>query len=100
MKSRFGARGLCGGNKATGAVRPVKGVLPIALSARACGIAGMLVPPENAPEAAVVSGLRVVPIQNLREAASFLEGETKISPTKVDIASIFQQSNDDEIDFA
>jgi len=84
----------------TGAVRPVKGVLPIALSARACGIAGMLVPPENAPEAAVVSGLRVVPIQNLREAASFLEGETKISPTKVDIASIFQQSNDDEIDFA
>ena len=84
----------------TGAVRPVKGVLPIALSARACGMAGMLVPPENAPEAAVVSGLRVVPIQNLREAASFLEGETKISPTKVDIASIFQQSNDDEIDFA
>src|SRR5215831_18014121 len=84
----------------TGALRPVKGVLPIALSARARGMAGMLVPPENAPEAAVVSGLRVVPIQNLREAASFLEGETKIAPTKVDIASIFQQPNDDEVDFA
>src|SRR5438477_832668 len=84
----------------TGALRPVKGVLPIALNARERGMVGMLVPPENAPEAAVVSGLRVVPIQNLREAASFLEGETKISPTKVDIASIFQQSNDDEIDFA
>jgi magnesium chelatase family protein len=84
----------------TGALRPVKGVLPIALNARARGLAGMLVPTENAPEAAVVSGLRVVPIQNLREAASFLEGEIKIIPTKVDIASIFQQSNDDEIDFA
>src|SRR3989475_1409057 len=37
----------------TGAVRPVKGILPIALSARERGMIGMLVPPENAPEAAV-----------------------------------------------
>src|SRR5215472_1564188 len=68
----------------TGAVRPVKGVLPIALRAREQGLAGLLVPPENAAEAAVVSGLQVVPVQNLREAVSFLEGETKIAPTKVD----------------
>src|SRR2546428_8198650 len=40
-----------------GAVRSVKGVLPIALRARAAGRAGMLVPPENAAEAAVVAGL-------------------------------------------
>src|SRR5437870_1949710 len=100
MKSGFGGCGWCGGNKPTGAVRPVKGVLPIALGARGRGMVGMLVPPENAPEAAVVSGLRVIPIQNLREAASFLEGETKIAPTKVDIAGIFRQTNEDEIDFA
>jgi len=84
----------------TGAVRPVKGILPIALSARERGMIGMLVPPENAPEAAVVSGLRVIPVQNLREAASFLEGETKIAPTKVDIATIFSRNHEDEIDFA
>ena len=84
----------------TGAVRPVKGILPIALRARERGMMGMLVPPENAPEAAVVSGLRVIPVQNLREAASFLEGETKIAPTKVDIATIFSQNHEDEIDFA
>src|SRR5512132_2583211 len=41
----------------TGAIRPVKGVLPIALCAREQGKAGILVPPENAPEAAVVAGL-------------------------------------------
>src|SRR6185369_6442629 len=41
----------------TGAVRPVKGVLPIALSARASGKKGVIVPADNAPEAAVVSGL-------------------------------------------
>src|SRR5438552_8108033 len=57
----------------TGGVRPVKGVLPIALRAREEGKIGILVPPENAPEAAVVAGLRVIPIKNLREATSFLE---------------------------
>src|SRR5882724_4791515 len=72
----------------TGAVRPVKGVLPIALRARADGKVGVFVPADNAPEAAVVAGLQVIPIRNLREAASFLEGETKIAPTKVDIAAI------------
>jgi magnesium chelatase family protein len=84
----------------TGAVRPVKGVLPIALRARAEGRTGILVPPENAPEAAVVAGLRVIPVRNLREATSFLEGETKISPTKVNIAELFEHRNDDEIDFS
>src|SRR5512137_533500 len=84
----------------TGAVRAVKGVLPIALRARAEGRAGILVPPENAAEAAVVSGLQVIPVQNLREAVSFLEGETKISPTKVDISKIFDHDHEDEFDFA
>src|SRR5262245_3373384 len=54
----------------TGAVRPVKGVLPIALRARADRKFGLLVPLDNAPEAAVVEGLKVFPVQNLREAAT------------------------------
>src|SRR5882724_4642769 len=84
----------------TGAVRPVKGVLPIALSARAQGKTGIFVAPENAAEAAVVAGLRVIPIHNLREATAFLEGEIKISPTKVDTAALFNNHHDDELDFA
>ena len=84
----------------TGAVRPVKGVLPIALRARAEGRVGIFVAPENAAEAAVVAGLRVIPIQNLREACSFLEGETKISPTKVNIGELFDHTHDEEMDFA
>jgi magnesium chelatase family protein len=84
----------------TGAVRPVKGILPIALRARAEGKAGVLVPADNAAEAAVVAGLQVIPVRNLREAADFLEGQVKISPTKVDIDKIFEQSHDDEFDFA
>ena len=84
----------------TGAVRPVKGVLPIALRARAEGKTAVLVPAENAPEAAVVTGLTVIPVQNLREAVSFLEGEVTISPTKVDVGRMFDHPPDDELDFA
>ncbi|MGV3773857.1 MAG: YifB family Mg chelatase-like AAA ATPase [Verrucomicrobiales bacterium] len=84
----------------TGAVRPVKGVLQIALRAREEGKAGVLVPAENAPEAAVVAGLQVLPIQNLREAVGFLQGEVKIAPAKVDLETIFEHKHDDEIDFA
>jgi magnesium chelatase family protein len=83
----------------TGAVRPIKGVLPIALSAREQGKRGIFVPPENAAEAAVVSGLQVIPIQNLREAVSYLEGEVQISPTVVDVAKIFNSDHENEIDF-
>jgi len=83
-----------------GGVRPVKGVLPIALRARQEGRVGLLVPPENAAEAAVVSGLQVIAVKNLREAVAFLEGEMRISPTRVDIASIFEHPTDEDIDFA
>src|SRR5450755_2023345 len=84
----------------TGAVRPSKGILPIAIRAKADGKTGILVPAENAAEAAVVEGLQVIPIQNLREAANFLEGEIKISPAKVDVTKIFEHESDDEHDFA
>ena len=82
-----------------GAVRPVKGVLPVALQARREKKRGLLVPAENAAEAAVVAGLQVIPIQNLREAVAFLEGELQIEPTKVDIEEIFNQRNGDDLDF-
>jgi magnesium chelatase family protein len=84
----------------TGAVRSVKGVLPIALRARAEGKKGVLVPAENAAEAAVVAGLQVIPVQNLREAVGFLEGEVQIQPTTVDVARLFEERPDDELDFA
>ena len=84
----------------TGAVRSCKGVLPVALRAKADGKTGLLVPVENAAEAAVVAGLQVIPVQNLREAAQFLEGEIKIAPVKVNIAKLFEHKDEDENDFA
>lgn len=84
----------------TGGVRSVRGVLPIALQARAEGKNGLLVPMDNAAEAAVVAGLKVIPVQNLREAASFLEGGIEIPPVTVDVAGLFAQPTEDELDFA
>ena len=83
-----------------GAVRPAKGVLPIALRAQAEGRTGVLVPTDNAAEAAVVEGLQVIPIQNLRQAVSFLEGEIQIAPTTVNLVALFAHPPEDELDFA
>ena len=77
-------------------MRSVKGALPIALRAKADDKIGLLVPKDNAAEAAVVKGLQVIPIQNLREALGFLEGEVKISPTRVDLARLFDQPHEDD----
>jgi len=48
----------------------------------------------------VVDGLQVIPVENLREAVGFLEGEIKIPPAKMDLSRIFDQSYDEEIDMA
>jgi magnesium chelatase family protein len=84
----------------TGGVRPVKGVLPVAFRAKAEGKVGVLVPADNAAEAAVVDGLAVIPIQNLREAVSFLEAEITLPPKRVDVTRLFTQPVEDEVDFA
>jgi len=84
----------------SGAIRSCRGILPIALQARASGKTGILVPEENAAEAAVVQGLQVIPVPNLRAAAQFLEGEIRIAPARVDLAELFAQPHDDDLDFA
>ncbi|MBI3876146.1 MAG: YifB family Mg chelatase-like AAA ATPase [Verrucomicrobia bacterium] len=84
----------------TGAVRRVKGVLPIALRAKQEGKTGIIVAKDNAAEAAVVEGLQVIAVENLREATGFLEGEVRISPTRVDMAKIFDQPHEDDADFS
>ncbi len=84
----------------TGALRPVKGVLSIAIRAKQEGKRGIMVPKDNAPEAAVVAGLDVIPIQNLREAALFLEGQATIQPVRVDTSSMFAMPPAEDLDMA
>ncbi len=91
---------ICGELALDGTVRPVKGVLPMAIHARQNGRAGFVVPRENASEAAVVEGLTVYPVDNLAQTVSFLNGHTQLSPYSVDLDKLFMESQDEHINFS
>lgn len=63
-----------------GALRPVKGMLSLALAAKQQGLHLLLTASENAQEAALVEGLTVYPVGSLREAVEFLSGRLQIAP--------------------
>ena len=63
-----------------GTVRSINGVLPMALAARENGVHSLFLPRENAPEAAVVEGLRVYPVESVGQLAAHLRGDAAISP--------------------
>ena len=80
-----------------GEVRSVRGVLPFAVAAKRDGIRGLIVPKENAKEAALIQGIEVYGVENLTETVDFLSGKLIIQPTITDINEIFY-TNFDEID--
>jgi len=88
-----------------GRVRPVRGALSIALAARENGIKNLLVPEENATEAAVVQGVNVYPIRDLREAANLAPqiaagGPTDIRPLKLEDDLLKNGNGHYQLDFA
>lgn len=84
----------------TGQVRPVKGVLPVALEARRAGRRAIVVPIENAREAAMVDGIEVYGVHNLREAFEFLTGEKTLTPIREDVTCFFERHRNYDVDFA
>ena len=84
-----------------GTLRPIKGVLPIAIEARSRQCKGIIVPAENAREAAIVNNLEVYGAHTLKEVADFLNGEGTIEQTVVDTRAEFANSlSHYEYDFA
>lgn len=84
-----------------GTVQPIKGILPIAIQAREEGFRGLIVPKDNAREAAVVNNLEVYGVNTLSEVVDFLNGESTLLPTVVDTrAEFFQHANDYDVDFS
>lgn len=83
-----------------GKLNPLKGILPIALQAKKEGFKGIVLPKENALEAAVVEGLNIYGAENLMQVVRFLNGEEEIEPTIVDLDLEFKKMlNDFEVDF-
>ena len=84
-----------------GELRPIKGVLPIAIEARRQGFKGVILPKENASEAAIVNNLDVIGVETLREATDFLEGDLAIEPLIKDTRDLFySQINNYDADFS
>lgn len=88
-----------------GRIRPIRGALSIALSARENGIKSLLLPEENAREAAVVQEVDVYPVRNLREAAITAEAlqtgkPAPMPPVKLDPAELKQSDNRYRFDFS
>ena len=84
-----------------GDLRPIRGVLPIAIQARKEGFKGIILPKENAEEAAIVNNLDVIAVGSMQEAIDFFEGRLEIAPTKVDTRNLFQHAvNKYTADFA
>ena len=72
-----------------GRLRPVHGLLPIALQARREGFRRIVVPAQNAPEAAIVQGLEVYGLTSLQEVIALVTGAVAFSPLQIDPASYF-----------
>ncbi|UCD52691.1 MAG: YifB family Mg chelatase-like AAA ATPase [Phycisphaerales bacterium] len=83
-----------------GRVRPVNGVLSMAMTAAANGYARMIVPLENAQEAAVVQDIEVFGVGTLAQAAGFLAEQLPLDPTVTDIDELFSEASHYSIDFA
>src|SRR5215216_4658408 len=85
-----------------GRVRPIKGALPIAMLAREGSIRHLILPEENAKEAAVVSGVNVYPVADLRSAVSLvaeLRSSTPPEPLQIDVTEMLRQTGHYSVDF-
>jgi magnesium chelatase family protein len=84
-----------------GKLRPIKGVLPIAIEARSSKLKGFILPVENALEASIVNSLDVIGVESLQEAIAYLTGKKEIEPLITDTRDIFYNTvNEYEADFS
>ena len=72
-----------------GSLRPVKGVLPMAIEARKLGFKGLIVPQQNASEAAIVDNLEVLSVSTMSEAIKHLSGQVKLQPVHIDTRDLY-----------
>ncbi len=82
-----------------GSLKPIRGALPVAVACRQAGLCGLILPPENAAEAAVVEGVAVITATTLADAVQFLRGEQPLTPHRVDLQQLFSRLDEFGEDF-
>ena len=83
-----------------GKLNKVKGILPMCIEASRLGIKNVILPEENAKEAAIVKDINVIPAKNLKQVVNFLSGIEQIQSEKVDVDKLFQDSQKYISDFS
>lgn len=83
-----------------GSLRPIRGALPISLAAKAAKKKGVILPKENAKEAAISEEVKIYPVANLTETADFLNGACSFAPFHVNIDEVFSESREYLVDFS
>jgi magnesium chelatase family protein len=101
LRDRVDEFALLGELSLDGNLRPIPGVLPMAMSLDSdSGIRGIIVPQQNAREAAIAGTVPVYPVSSLQETVHFLEDESTLQPYRVDVRSVFNQARQYTVDFA
>lgn len=83
-----------------GTIKPIKGVLPMALQAKKDGFKGIIIPYQNAQEASLVEGINVYGVAHISDVVTFFDSPGSLHPTQSDIANIFSQHDINDIDFS
>ncbi len=84
-----------------GTLQPIRGALPIALEARKRGKKALILPIQNAREAAIVQGLEILGVENIKQVIDYFDSDVPIPPTTVNIEEEFRRSlNQYEHDFS
>ena len=99
--SQIGEYVIMGELSLDGGLQPVKGVLPIALQAKKEGFKGMILPRQNAAEAAVVEGLEIYGAENILEVIGFFNGEPTLQRVEISLEDTFyKQLGLSDLDFS
>ena len=100
ISDRLGTYAVVGELALEGHIRPVKGVLSMAIAAsKQAGLRGLVVPTENAGEAAVVEEIEVIPVANLAQAVGFFAGTIDIPPAPSRLEQWFDKFSVYDVDF-
>ena len=83
-----------------GRVKPVRGVLPTAVACRDKGMTGIILPKENAQEAAIVEGIDVIGVDTLSQVVEFSHGRIALVPAQVNLDELFNAHLDYTVDFS
>jgi len=83
-----------------GGLKPLHGVLPMAIAARRAGASRLLLPRSNAAEAALVAGLDAIGLDSLGHAIDVLAGRVAAEPTRLDAAALLRGSRANDVDFS